>query len=145
MSTQGPITIRAAETGDAEVIAALLDELGHPQAPEVIRRRLEELAGFPSTRVLVATNRGEVIGVGTLNFIPLLHEQKIARVSALAVAERHHGRGVGHALMGEFEAIARDAGCPRLEVTSNLRRAGAHGFYARLGYEETSKRFVKWL
>ncbi len=145
MSTQGAIAIRPAEVGDAEAIAPLLGELGHPQTPDVIRRRLEELAGFPSTRVLVATNEGEVIGVGTLNFIPLLHEQKIARVSALAVAERYHGRGAGHALMGAFESIARDAGCPRLEVTSNLRRAGAHGFYERLGYEEISKRFVKWL
>ncbi|MHC4776481.1 MAG: GNAT family N-acetyltransferase, partial [Planctomycetota bacterium] len=95
MSPQDPIAIRPAETGDAEVIAALLGELGHPQTPDVIRQRLEELAGFPSTHVLVATNGGEVIGVGTLNFMPLLHEQKIARVSALAVAEHYHGKGAG--------------------------------------------------
>ncbi|MHC4422549.1 MAG: GNAT family N-acetyltransferase, partial [Planctomycetota bacterium] len=107
MTTQDPIAIRPAETGDAEAIAALLGELGYPQTQEVIRERLEELAGFPSTRVLVATNGGDVIGVGTLNFIPLLHDHKIARVSALAVAERYHGKGAGHALMGAFEAMAR--------------------------------------
>ncbi|MHC4082892.1 MAG: GNAT family N-acetyltransferase [Planctomycetota bacterium] len=141
-----PITIRPAETGDAEAIASLLGELGYPQTPEQVRRRLEELAMYPSTRVLVATNADHVVGVGTLNFIPLLHQQeKIARVSALAVTEDHRGKGVGHELMGAFENIAREAGSPRLEVTSNLRRAGAHGFYERLGYEETSRRFVKWL
>jgi N-acetylglutamate synthase-like GNAT family acetyltransferase len=139
------LSIRPAEAGDAEAIAPLLGELGYPQTPDVVRRRLEELAMFPSTHVLVATNGSDVVGVGTLNFIPLLHDQKIARVSALAVTEGYRGRGVGHAMMGAFESIAREAGCPRLEVTSNLRRAGAHGFYERLGYEETSKRFVKWL
>ena len=141
-----PITIRPAETTDAEAISSLLGELGYPQTPDQISRRLEELAGFPSTHVLVAINTDHVVGVGTLNFIPLLHQkEKIARVSALAVTESHQGQGVGHELMGAFESIAREAGCPRLEVTSNLRRAGAHGFYERLGYEETSKRFVKWL
>jgi predicted N-acetyltransferase YhbS len=141
-----PINIRPAETGDAEAIASLLGELGYPQTPEAVQQRLEELAQYPSTHVLVATNADHVIGVGTLNFMPLLHQkEKIARVSALAVTESHQGRGVGHELMGAFEKIAREAGCPRLEVTSNLRRAGAHGFYERLGYEETSKRFVKWL
>ncbi|MHC5006748.1 MAG: GNAT family N-acetyltransferase [Planctomycetota bacterium] len=141
-----PITIRPAEAGDAEAIASLLGELGYPQTPDQISRRLAELSGFPSTRVLVATNDDHVVGVGTLNFIPLLHQkEKIARVSALAVTENHQGKGVGHELMGAFEKIAREAGCPRLEVTSNLRRAGAHGFYERIGYEETSKRFVKWL
>ncbi len=141
-----PIAIRPAEAGDAEAIASLLGELGYPQTPEQVRGRLEELAGFPSTRVLVAINGSNVVGVGTLNFIPLLHQQeKIARVSALAVTESHRGKGVGHELMRAFENIAREAGCPRLEVTSNLRRAGAHGFYVRMGDEETSKRFVKWL
>ena len=141
-----PINIRPAETGDAEAIAGLLGELGYPQTPDAVREQLEELARYPSTHVLVATNDEHVIGVGTLNFMPLLHQkEKIARVSALAVTESHQGRGVGHELMGAFEEIARKAGCPRLEVTSNLRRAGAHGFYERLGYEETSKRFVKWL
>jgi GNAT superfamily N-acetyltransferase len=145
MGIQSAIEIRPAETGDAEPIAALLGELGYPQAPQVVCRRLEELAGFPSTRVLVALTDSGVVGVGTLNLIPLLHDHKIARVSALAVTDRFQGRGAGGALMRAFESIARDAGCPRLEVTSNLRRTGAHGFYERIGYEETSKRFVKWL
>ncbi len=141
-----PITIRPAEAGDDEAIASLLAELGYPQTPDQVSRKLAELARYPSTHVLVATNVDHVVGVGTLNFIPLLHQQeRIARVSALAVTENHRGKGVGHELMRAFENIAREAGCPRLEVTSNLRRAGAHGFYERMGYEETSKRFVKWL
>ncbi len=145
MPTEKPITVRKAKASDAEVIAALLGELGYPQTPDMVRRRLEELTKFPSARVLVAVNGGEVIAVGTLNFIPLLHDQKIARVSALAVIGPYRGKGVGQIMMGAFENIARKAGCPRLEVTSNIRRTGAHGFYERMGYEETSKRFVKWL
>ena len=145
MSTEAPIETRPADAGDAEAIAALLGELGYPQTADTIAQRLVELAAYPSTHVLVATRGDDVIGVGTMNLIPLLHDHKIARVSALAVTEPARGRGVGHVLMSTFEALAREAGCPRLEVTSNLRRRGAHGFYERLGYEATSKRFVKWL
>ncbi|MHC4219339.1 MAG: GNAT family N-acetyltransferase [Planctomycetota bacterium] len=145
MSTEQPIKVRQANPDDAEVIAALLGELGYPQAPAMVRQRLDELTKFPSARVLVATNGDEVIAVGTLNFIPLLHDHKIARVSALAVIGPYRGKGVGQVMMGAFENIAREAGCPRLEVTSNIRRTGAHGFYERMGYEDTSKRFVKWL
>ena len=48
------------------------------------------------------------------------------------------------ALLAErVEQEARRWNCDRIEVTSSQRRAGAHAFYARLGYEIKSHRFIK--
>jgi len=53
------------------------------------------------------------------------------------------GRGVGRALVSAAEEVLAGEGCGLLEITSNVRRADAHAFYERLGYERTSFRFAK--
>ena len=58
----------------------------------------------------------------------------ICRLTALVVAERVRGQGVGRQLVAEVEDYARNTGCVRVEVTSNAKRAKAHDFYQALGY-----------
>ncbi|MGH3023146.1 MAG: hypothetical protein ACRDNI_05775 [Gaiellaceae bacterium] len=49
--------------------------------------------------------------------------------------------------MAAVEERAREAGCRYLEVTSGERpeREAAHAFYASLGLEEVSRRYLKEL
>jgi GNAT superfamily N-acetyltransferase len=47
------------------------------------------------------------------------------------------------ALTRRLEEAAREEGCDRLEATSGEWREDAHTFYRELGFEETSKRFIK--
>ena len=61
----------------------------------------------------------------------------------LVVAEKARGRGTGKALVRAAEERIAAAGCELIEVTSNVRLVEAHGFYAGLGYEQTSLRFAK--
>jgi ribosomal protein S18 acetylase RimI-like enzyme len=61
----------------------------------------------------------------------------------LVVDEAMRGRGVGEKLVRAAERVIADAGCGLVEVTSNLARAKAHGFYERLGYARTSLRFAR--
>jgi GNAT superfamily N-acetyltransferase len=42
-------------------------------------------------------------------------------------------------------ARARELGCARLTLTTHLRRAEAHAFYERLGFEFTGRRYVRML
>jgi hypothetical protein len=44
-----------------------------------------------------------------------------------------------------MEAEARARGCPLLYLTTATRRAEAHEFYRRVGFEETGKRLGKSL
>ena len=68
-----------------------------------------------------------------------------AYVGELAVVEDAEGRGVGRALMGAVEAWARDRGLARISLDTGTANAGARGFYAALGYEETEVRLSKTL
>lgn len=63
----------------------------------------------------------------------------------MVVAEDLRGQGIGAALVREAEARLAARGCHMVEVTSNLRRADAHRFYERLGYERTSVRLARML
>ena len=78
--------------------------------------------------------------------MPLAHEDGgWCRLSALVVSEARRRTGGGRALVEAVEAFARERGCGLVEVTSGERpeREAAHHFYAALGYEEVSRRFLK--
>lgn len=137
--------LRPAKLEDAEAISRLLDELEHPAPPEVLRARLQALAAA-GERVLVAEIEGVVRGLATVHVTPVLHRPApVGRITALVVSSEMRRQGVGRALVGAAEAIAREAGARLIEVTSNRRRTQAHRFYEGLGYELTSHRFGKRL
>jgi ribosomal protein S18 acetylase RimI-like enzyme len=76
--------------------------------------------------------------------VPVLHEPGgWCRITMLVVAARARRRGLARALVAEAEAIARDRGCMRIEVTSAMHRDGAHKFYRGLGFAQVSEHFLK--
>jgi ribosomal protein S18 acetylase RimI-like enzyme len=137
--------IRLATSADATAIAGLFCELGHPSTPEEVAARLEHFSQLRQ-EALVAEVGGEVIGVTALSVMQTLHRPSpVGRMSVLVVSEALRGRGVGRALVAAAEGRLAERGCGLVEVTSNMRRTEAHGFYERLGYERTSYRFFKAL
>jgi GNAT superfamily N-acetyltransferase len=97
-------------------------------------------------KTLVATRRGNVVGLLTLHITPVLHRPtSIGRLTALVVAEHERGKGIGRALLDAAEQFFAERGCKLVEVTSNLRLVDTHSFYKRLGYKATSLRFKKSL
>jgi GNAT superfamily N-acetyltransferase len=132
------ITIRRAEITDAAEVSALLVELGYPENdPETVRRRLAAWSAERHCEALVADVDGHVAGVVAVAAIPYLErEGRWGRIVALVVAEAHRGNGIGRRLMEAAEAVAREHGCVTVELSSAVRRADAHAFYERLGYED---------
>ena len=136
------ISIREAASADAQAVADLLRQLGHPISAETIGRQLAILAATRCDRVLVAEAQGVVVGVLSLNWTPLLHRDRpLGRVTALVVDEAERGQGIGSRLVAEAERVLREMGCSAVEITSNIRRAEAHAFYRGLGYEQPSSYF----
>ncbi len=143
--TDQNIKIRSACPDDAPTLAALLAELGFPASVPVITKRLQGMLDA-SELVLVAVQDAEVLGLLTVHISPMLHRPTpVGRFTALVVAERARGQGVGSALVRAAERELAMRGCALVEVTSNFRLTGAHLFYEHLGYEATSLRFKKSL
>jgi GNAT superfamily N-acetyltransferase len=143
MTDDNTIDIRAASLADAPALSALVAELGYPTPEATIATRLDGLLHAGET-VLVAERTGDIVGLLTLHVTPVLHRPTaVGRLTALVVAERARGAGVGRALVNAAEHVLASRGCALVEVTSNRRRTDAHAFYERLGYDVTSLRFKK--
>jgi GNAT superfamily N-acetyltransferase len=66
-------------------------------------------------------------------------------LTSLVVRADHRRRGAARAVVAAIESIAREAGCFRLEVTTQVHREDAVGFYESIGFAERRYRLVKAL
>lgn len=138
--------IRPARASDAPELARLLTSLGHPTDAARIVARWDEWAAAGNGALVADGADGTLAGVATLHRMVVLHRPRpVGRITALVVDAPVRGQGIGRALVVAAEAALAAAGCGLLEITSNMRRADAHAFYERLGYERTSYRFMKVL
>lgn len=138
------IHVREASPADAGTIAGLLDALGYPGTEPFIRDRIAQLLAHPDACLLVAVDGERVVGVISLHFMAQLAlAGDFCRIGYLCVDESARGAGVGALLEERAVALARARGCDRVELHCHERRTGAHRFYARQGYVESPKYFVK--
>jgi GNAT superfamily N-acetyltransferase len=112
----------------------------------VVARRVAKFTASDADRLVVAEDDGVVVGLASLHAsLSLEYDEPAAKLSAIVVDEAQRGRGVGKALVAEMEAEARARGCCLLFLTTAERRADAHTFYTRLGFEHTGRRYAKSL
>jgi GNAT superfamily N-acetyltransferase len=138
------ISVRDANSADAEALARLCGQLGYPTEPRIMPPRLARLASDPHARCLVATVGDEVAGLATVHLrYTLNHEAPIAQLTLLVVDEQHRTRGIGRVLVAAAEEWSRVHGAKRFVVTTALRRADAHAFYEKLQFTHTGRRYGK--
>ena len=137
-----PFHLRAATADDADALARLLAQLGHPTpAAEVPARLAAVLAGGGATFVAV-DGAGAPVGLVALAKHAALHARgPIAYITALVTAAEARRSGAGRALVAAALEWAAREGCVRLSVTSAERRADAHAFYPACGLPYTGRRF----
>lgn len=138
------IVLRPATLDDIPALTGLTAELGYPDREEEVRRRFESVSEQPAHKVVVAERDAKVVGLMSFHALDLLYGiGKLARITALVVTASQRSAGIGKMLVAKAEELAREAGCTRIELTSNNRRVEAHKFYESLGYEVSHKRFTK--
>jgi GNAT superfamily N-acetyltransferase len=140
------IVIREARAADAGALADLSTQLGYPADPSAMPGRLERLSRDPNARAYAAAVGDRVIGLLTVHLrFTMNHEAPLAQITMLVVDEAARGTGAGRALVAAAEAWARERGCERIVVTTQLRRADAHAFYEKLEYRHTGRRYARSL
>jgi GNAT superfamily N-acetyltransferase len=142
------LEIRPARKEDAAALARLADELGHPTTPEEVAARFSDALRQNNYALIVAElPSGELAGFMELVVERLIDAEARVDVAGLVVSKAFRGNGIGRTLMAHAEEWAAGRGCRIVHLRSNVKRAGAHAFYERLGYEhfKTQKAFRKHL
>ena len=141
--TEATVTLRPAETSDAEAIAALFTDEGYPSGPSDIVERLRRFASEHS-RVIVVEHEGALLGFIALHALPRFeHDDRILRILALVVDAGARERGVGHRLMAEAERVAGELGAAFVEVTAGHHRPDARRLYESLGYDASIAAYLR--
>jgi GNAT superfamily N-acetyltransferase len=136
------LTIRRANPADAKPLIGLLGHgaLEDPKEDSTdLRPYLSALAEIEATdgnELLVVELNGEVVGMCQLVVFRHFqrHGGRCAEVESMHIHPDFRGKGIGRQLLDTAIAAAREAGCYRLQLTSNLQRADAHRFYERHGF-----------
>ena len=141
---RGGVVVRDATIADAAALAPLLGELGYPATATQVEARMRRMLARDDQKILIAENADGALGVLALHVFPsLTYDQDLALIMALVITEKARGLGVGRKLVDRAETVARSLGASRLMVTTHNRRADAHAFYERLGFEFTGRRYVR--
>jgi amino-acid N-acetyltransferase len=116
------VVIRAAKTSDVKKIRAIVDTYA-------VERKLlskETVTLFESVQeFVVAEVDGEVVGCGALHVL----WEDIAEVRTVAVVEQMHGKGVGHLILENILARAKEVGVKKVFcLTFETKFFGSHGF-----------------
>jgi GNAT superfamily N-acetyltransferase len=99
----------------------------------------DRMARDRDTDLLVAVDRGgRIVGTYLLLFMDKLSNPgaPAAVVDDVVVAPDRQGAGIGATMMHDAMARARQRGCYKLMLSSNLKRRDAHRFYEQLGFTQ---------
>jgi GNAT superfamily N-acetyltransferase len=141
-----PIVVREAGAEDFAAVLRLLDQMdesmygdrAHADEGD-LRALYDAILADPDQRLLLAEDGGRL--VGSAHVMILEHfGRSLARsavIEGVVVDPAYRRKGVGAALMRSAAEAAREAGCYKLALTSNLARTGAHRFYSRLGWKRS--------
>lgn len=136
------VVVRSAHAGDVERLIWLLEQgalEGQKESasdPNTYLAALSDIQATDGNDLLVAESDGEVVGLCQL--IVFRHLQRCgglcAEIESLHVHPDSRGKGIGGHLLNKAVELARQAGCYRVQLTSNIARSDAHRFYERHGF-----------
>jgi [ribosomal protein S5]-alanine N-acetyltransferase len=142
---------REVQVVDTSFLVPLMEQLGYPIDPTIMRENIQKYIQLPNQKAWVAEKSGQIVGCIAVAITNYFHRpSSFLRVIAMIVDGRERRSGIGRNLMYLAEKFALDQGCSHIELTSGMHRekSGSHEFYQSLGYTElndTKKYFAKKL
>ncbi len=143
-------TVRAAVEPDITRILELYEELTgerHDLTRHETGPVFAEISAMPGHELLVAEEDGVVVGTMVLLIVPNFSHGALpwAIVENMVVDPAHRRRGIGRLLTEYAIARAREAGCYKVQLLSNVKRGESHRFYKALGFKMSAYGFRMYL
>lgn len=91
----------------------------------------------------VARDENKIVGLCTLVVRDNIHYLKIGLIDELVVDKDYRHQGIGKMLLDKVMDIAKEKGCYRVELHSNMERIETHRFYENNGFEKKQYYFIK--
>ena len=138
-SGHSPWTASARDAGKvAELLDAFNREFSTPTpGPALLTARLEQLLDGSQVFALLAGDPAIAVALVTLR-PNVWYDGPVALLDELYVAPEHRSRGIGAALLGKVEDIARERGVELIEINVDGGDTDARRFYERHGYTNMS-------
>ena len=125
-----------------EAMDRLVPQLSSSNPPPT-RAQLEEIVASPATMLLLARNRGRVVGALTLVVFRIPTGVR-TRIEDVVVDESMRGRRVGEQLSAAALAEARRLGARSTDLTSRPAREAANRLYQRMGFEQRESNVYRY-
>ncbi|MES2102987.1 MAG: GNAT family N-acetyltransferase [Pseudomonadota bacterium] len=142
---------RRAQQSDLAALVALLadDKLGAQREDASLPLNAAYLSAFaaidsdPNNELVVVEDKGELLGMLQLTFIPYLTHKGSWRclVEGVRIHSRYRGQGLGRQFFQWAIQRARDRRCTMMQLTSDKQRPDALRFYESLGFQATHEGF----
>lgn len=131
--------VRVATREDAPALLPMFEAFygAHfePKSLEAIREHMAAASAIDT--VLLAERDGVAVGFASLRLLPQVeNDLPHAELSDLFVEERARRQGIGRALVGLAETLAKDRGCPQIVLVAGSDNDGARRFYRAVGFED---------
>lgn len=143
-STAPSTIMRPAVRADVPAIVAMLadDPLGASREqlqdplPDSYYEAFDAIDRSPDNHLMIADSHGHILGVLQLTIIPYLTYRggKRALIEGVRVHRDARGQGLGKRMFEHAIAMARDAGCHVVQLTTDKKRPEALAFYHALGF-----------
>jgi ribosomal protein S18 acetylase RimI-like enzyme len=138
------VAFRRATEADLSAIVRLLadDPLGagreryEEPLPDEYRGAFAAIERQHGNEVIVAIDGDEIVGCLQLTLIPGLSRLGMTRaqIESVRIGRSYRGKGLGEDMFRHAIALAREAGCGLVQLTTDKSRPDAHRFYERLGF-----------
>ena len=140
------IKIRKAEMHDIDSIAALSLELGYRPEKSEIEIKLVKFSPDPNEAVYVAET-DKVLGWMHISHVEPLESKPFVEIRGIVVDQEYRGKGIGTQLIVKAEEWAKERGCSKIRVRTNIEREETRQYYRRLNFisKKTQEVFEKEL
>ncbi len=137
------VEFRQASAGDCRAVWELICDMEQTELPyDAFSDVFERQRANPQFYCLLADATGTVAGVLNMRIEGQLHHAgPVAEIMEFAVAGPWRRCGLGHELFAGACRIAKENGCPQLELACNKLRLDAHRFYRREGMHDHHYKF----